>query len=120
MALEDWFQFEPQCCGGVHFSASADWLNDQQDSHCQSPVICHSVLLDTANVFRGKHITPIRGYFFFGYVNTVVNCKDACWDDGHERVRGSGKKEKDSRDRRGDVYQERGGLRYVMWFVGSL
>ncbi len=48
------------------------------------------LLLNAANVFRGKHIPPIGGYFFFGNVNTVVNCKEARWDDGRERMRGSG------------------------------
>lgn len=45
-------------------------------------------------MFQGKHVPPIRGCFFFGNVNTVVNCKEARWDDGHERMRGSGKEKK--------------------------
>lgn len=40
------------------------WLNDQKDPHCSSLVVCHSVLLDIVNVFRGKHVPPIRGCFF--------------------------------------------------------
>lgn len=45
-------------------------------------------------MFRGEHVPPNGGYFFFGNVNTVVNCKEAHWDDGHERMRGSGKEKK--------------------------
>ena len=82
------------------------------------------LLLDIANVFRGKHVPPIGGYLFFGNVNTVVNCKEAHWDDGHERKRGSGKEKKIVRIGEGlfgrRKKKERGGLRYVMWFVGSL
>lgn len=41
-----------------------------------------ALLLDTANVFRGKHVPPTGGYFlllffFLGNVNTVVNCEGA-------------------------------------------
>ena len=45
-------------------------------------------------MFQGKHVLPIRGYFFFGYGNTVVNCKEAHLDDGREGLRASGNKKK--------------------------
>lgn len=80
-----------------------------------------ALLLDTANVFRGKHVPPIGGYFFFGNVNSVVNCKGARWDDDHERMRGSGKEKKIVGIAEGLFgRRKKGGLRYVMWFVGSL
>lgn len=46
-------------------------------------------------MFRGKHVPPIGRFFlFFGNVNTVVNCKEARWDDDHESMRSRGKEEK--------------------------
>lgn len=53
-------------------------------------------------------------------MNTVVNCKEANWDDGHERMRGSGKGKKIVGVEEGFFGRRKGGLRYVMWFVGSL
>lgn len=55
MVLEDWFHFEPQCCGGVHCSASAGQLNDQH-LHCVLLFVV-VLLFDTANV-----LPPIGGY----------------------------------------------------------
>lgn len=67
-----------QCSARAHSSASAGCLNDQQDPHCSSPVICHSILPNSANVFSGKHVALIRGYFLsFGNVNTVLDCEEA-------------------------------------------
>lgn len=49
--------------------------------------------------FEANTYHPLGGYSFFGNVNTVVNCKEAHWYDGHERMRDSGKEKK--RDRGG-------------------
>lgn len=48
MVLEDWIHFEPLLCSGVHSSASAGWLNDQQVPQCLQSAF---FLLDTANEF---------------------------------------------------------------------
>lgn len=59
-------------------------------------------------MFQDKHAPPIRGDFLFGNVIPVY-CKEARWDDGHERMRSKGKKTR--------VWEGNGELRHVMWFA---
>lgn len=103
MALEDWFHFEPQRCGMTSRILTVSLLS--------FVTLFYSTLL---MVLKANTRYP-SGVLFFRNTKTVY-CMEACWDDCHEQIRDSGKSVKIVRIERGN----KGSLRYVMCFVGSL